>query len=156
MAAIKPGDLVICRMPCVPDDRLYRVERFRVVLSSLDKPKSSITCDMGLIAKAELFGFRRKTYARVGYCSKCGDCCRTKYLEAHIEAAKIAGVKFTYIRSCDKFDEETGRCGDYENRPDRCRVFPGMPWEPKIFPNCTYKFVEVKEDGENRLLQHEI
>lgn len=43
---------------------------------------------------------------------------------------------------CDRFDVETRRCTDYENRPDVCRDYPwyGDPPDPNkaLPPTCSY------------------
>jgi hypothetical protein len=80
-------------------------------------------------------------YERVGKCNQCGDCCREETLPARIRAYKAAGINFTIVnQDCDKFDLATGRCLDYDNRPESCKQFPILPADIVALPRCSFRF----------------
>jgi len=78
---------------------------------------------------------------REGYCCGCGDCCDPKFTEAREQAYRDAGVAFLKVNcdgedGCSKWNPETRKCMDYENRPETCRVFPWSPLDLVALPNC--------------------
>lgn len=80
-------------------------------------------------------------YRRIGKCNGCGDCCRKETIPARAAAYKAAKVEFAFVNlECGKFDSATGKCLDYENRPETCRKFPVHMADIAALPNCSYRF----------------
>lgn len=80
-------------------------------------------------------------YKRIGQCNQCGDCCRKETIPARVEAYKTAKVDFKLVNvDCNKFDPTTGKCLDYQNRPEACRKFPLLIADITALPNCSYHF----------------
>jgi len=86
-------------------------------------------------------------FVRMGYCNKCGDCCRDELLPARIKAYETAGIPYKLInQNCDKFDPKTGLCKDYDNRPQSCIDFPTVPADLLALPRCSYYFIMLITD----------
>jgi Fe-S-cluster containining protein len=80
-------------------------------------------------------------YRRIGQCKQCGDCCREETVPARIAAYKKAKIEFTLVNvNCGKFDPTTGKCKDYEHRPQTCKLFPMQIVDIAALPNCSYRF----------------
>lgn len=93
--------------------------------------------------------FDGKKFKRIGECCQCGDCCRPETLPKRTAAYRAAGSEYV-IRNvdCDKFDDVSGKCKDYEHRPAICRDFPWCPTDVVALPRCSYSFVPINEEKE--------
>ena len=81
-------------------------------------------------------------------CKKCGECCKWIYIRAYEplilkEIDKLRGMELVnplMVRApvfCRLFNQETGLCGDYENRPIECKKYP-VPIDVRP-PECKYE-----------------
>lgn len=84
---------------------------------------------------------RREGLARAPYLSQGG---KTAWAADHHSEPVVA---FSYFYACDRFDPDTRRCVDYENRPPLCAGYPWFgrslddPWNvEKALPSeCSYR-----------------
>jgi len=84
----------------------------------------------------------RRGLKRVGYCSKCGDCCRSGHgMWFNLNDIYDFGVDKRY-KYCSALDKETNLCTIHKNKRWICKCWPMLPEHIEKFPNCTYKFVK--------------
>ena len=86
----------------------------------------------------------RRGLKRIGYCSKCGDCCRhaagMSFYADDVYNFKVDKRK----KCCGYLNKETNECiVPFNNKRWICKCWPMLPEHLDKFPNCTYKFVKI-------------
>lgn len=101
---------------------------------------------------------KRTYWKRVGYCGRCGRCCKGRpLLESIVEDPNIEEKFKTELRSAIKIfsaDIDHMNCPDctvrngyavcnkYKDRPDFCKQYPAVPGD--LIAGCGFSFVEEK------------
>ena len=87
---------------------------------------------------------KRRGLKRIGYCCKCGDCCRHAS-GMSFEVDDVYSFKVDRrMHACDLFNKETNECNKpFNHKRWVCKCWPMLPEHIEKFPNCTYKFVRT-------------
>lgn len=96
---------------------------------------------------------KRVYWKRVGYCTRCGLCCKGKplydsivdgssgYPKELVDAIKVFECQIDKMNCPDcKVHNGYATCGKYKDRPDFCKLYPNVPSD--LINGCGFSFIE--------------